>query len=378
MRRYRTRRETVRCMIPLATLAAGLAAVTPAGAEDAPFLVKMRADIAQAVKPSTGWDGPTTGPKAQTGKTVVYVSLTQNSSGNADAGRGLEEAAKALGWTFRLIDGRGTATGGADALTQAIALKPSAIVLGSVSIENNRAALKRAADQGIVVAGWHATDKPGPIADPKVFTNVSTDPYKIAYTAGEYAVVHSDGKAGVEVISDRQYPIVVTKTNGIEDAVKQCTTCQLLSEDNGPFGEVPQRTPALTNALLQRFGSKLGYMLTFNDVYFDFVVPTLRGAGVPAGSPPFLISAGDGSVSAYERIRQGRYQIATVPEPAIMQGWQVADELNRAFAGQPPSGFETHVHLVIKDNVDEDGGKDNRYDPSNDYRGHYKAIWGVN
>ena len=91
-----------------------------------------------------------------------------------------------------------------------------------------------------------------------------------------------------------------------------------------------------------------------------------------------LISAGDGSVSAYERIRQGRYQIATVPEAAILQGWQLADELNRAFAGQQPSGFQTHVHLVTKENVDADGGKDNRFDPSNDYRGHYKAIWGVN
>ena len=80
----------------------------------------------------------------------------------------------------------------------------------------------------------------------------------------------------------------------------------------------------------------------------------------------FHRSFGDGSVSAYERIRQGKYQIATVPEPAVMQGWQVADELNRAFAGQPPSGYVTAVHLVTKENVDADGGDKNRFDPSND------------
>lgn len=347
----------------------------PAASRAADDMAALQAKVAQATKPVTGWDGPTTGPKAQRNKTIVYVSLTQNSSGNADAGRGLQEAAKALGWTFRLIDGRGTATGGADALAQAIALKPDGIVLGSVSIENNRTALERANQQGIVIVGWHATDKPGPVADPKVFDNVSTDPYEIGYLAGAYAVVHSNGTAKAEVITDRQYPIVVTKTDAIEAAIKACPGCTLLSEDNGPFGEVPQRTPALTSSLLQRFGKKLGYMLTFNDVYFDFVVPTLRGAGVPADTPPFLISAGDGSVSAYERIRMGRHQIATVPEPAIMQGWQVADELNRAFAGQPPSGYQTKVHLVIKDNVDLDGGKNNRFDPSNDYRGHYEAIW---
>jgi ribose transport system substrate-binding protein len=340
-------------------------------------LAAMKADVAAATQPVTGWDGPTTGPKAQPGKTIVFVSLTQNSSGNADAARGAAEAARVLGWKFRLIDGRGTATGSADALTQAIALRPDGIILGSVSIQDNRDRINSAVKQGIVFVGWHATDKPGPVADPKIFTNVSTDPYLIAYTAGEYAVVHSNGTAQAEVITDRQYPIVVTKTEGIEAALKACAGCKLLSEDNGPFGEVPQRTPALTDSLLQRFGSRLGYMLTFNDVYFDFVVPSLRSAGVSPSSPPYLISAGDGSVSAYERIREGKYQIATVPEPAIMQGWSVMDELNRAFAGQPPSGWKMKVHLVVKANVDDDGGAHNRFDPSNDYRGHFESIWGV-
>ncbi|MBN9010181.1 MAG: substrate-binding domain-containing protein, partial [Rhizobiales bacterium] len=220
-------------------------------------LDRMKADIARSVGPQTQWDGPTDGPKAAKDKSIAYVSLTQNSSGNADSARGAEEAAKVLGWKFTLLDGKGTATGGADALAQAIALKPDAIILGSVSIENNKTLIKQAADQGIVVIGWHATDKPGPVADPPVFTNVGTDPWDIAYTAGEYAVVHSNGTAGVEVISDRQYPIVVTKTDAIEKAVKECTGCTLLSEDNGPFGEVPQRTPGLINSLLQRYGDKL-------------------------------------------------------------------------------------------------------------------------
>jgi ribose transport system substrate-binding protein len=35
------------------------------------------------------------------------------------------------------------------------------------------------------------------------------------------------------------------------------------------------------------------------------------------------------------------------------------------------------VHLVTKDNVDLDGGKDNRYDPQNGYQDQYKKIWGV-
>src|SRR3954452_3276338 len=275
-------------------LLAGVAAVLVTGATvSAAFadevLDRMKADIARSVGPQTTLDGPTTGPKAAKDKSVVYVCLTQNSSSNADSARGAEEAAKVLGWKFTLMDGKGTATGGADALAQAIALKPDAIILGSVSIENNKALIKQAADQGVVVIGWHATDKPGPVADPPVFTNVGTDPFQIAYTAGEYAVVDSNGTAGAEVISDRQYPIVVMKSDGIEKAIKECSGCTLLSEDNAPFGEVPQRTPGLISSLLQRFGDKLGYILTFNEVYFDFAVPALKAAGIEPASPPHLI-----------------------------------------------------------------------------------------
>jgi ribose transport system substrate-binding protein len=345
---------------------------------DAGFLDRMKADVTAATAPGGGtWDGPTSGPKAAKGKTVVFVSLTQNSSGNNDASKGAGDAAKALGWNYSVIDGKGNATDSASALQQAIALKPDGIILGSIDPQSNKAALDQAAAAGIKIVSWHSTSTPGPVPDAHIFVNVSTPPDQIAYLAGEYAVVHSNGMAQAEVISDRQYQIVVTKSDAIEKAIKECDTCKLLSEDNGPFGEVPQRTPSLTNSLLQKYGRNLGYMLTFNDVYFDFVVPTLKAAGIDPGSPPYLISAGDGSESAYQRIRTGQFQIATVPEPAYMHGWQVIDELNRAFAGEQPSGYVTKVHLVTKDNIDADGGKDNRYDPQNGYEDQYKKIWGV-
>ncbi len=55
---------------------------------------------------------------------------------------------------------------------------------------------------------------------------------------------------------------------------------------------------------------------------------------------------------------------------------RLVDELNRAFAGAPPSGFVAPPHLFIKANVDQDGGDKNTYDPQNHYREAYKAIWG--
>jgi ribose transport system substrate-binding protein len=90
-----------------------------------------------------------------------------------------------------------------------------------------------------------------------------------------------------------------------------------------------------------------------------------------------MIAAGDGSPAAFKRIREGQYQIATVAEPLNEHGWQMADELNRALAGDPPSGYVTYPHITTIENVNEEGGQDNTYDPANGYRDAYKKLWGV-
>jgi len=36
-----------------------------------------------------------------------------------------------------------------------------------------------------------------------------------------------------------------------------------------------------------------------------------------------------------------------------------------------------HVHLFTADNIEKDGGKENKFDPGNGYRDEYKKIWGV-
>jgi ribose transport system substrate-binding protein len=62
--------------------------------------------------------------------------------------------------------------------------------------------------------------------------------------------------------------------------------------------------------------------------------------------------------------------------PLRLQGWMTIDELNRAFAGQPPSGFVPPPHLFVTSNIDRDGGANNTYEPENGYKDIYKKIWG--
>ena len=64
-------------------------------------------------------------------------------------------------------------------------------------------------------------------------------------------------------------------------------------------------------------------------------------------------------------------------EPIELQAYQAIDELNRAFHGEPPSGFVQPPFLVTKENINAEGGDKNTFIPSNDYKKHYLEIWGV-
>ncbi len=350
-------------------------ASTAAYADD--ITAEAKAHIAGSTAPVTTWDGPTSGPKAATGKTVIYISADQRNGGALGVSIGVTEAAAAIGWTAKIIDGQGSVPAQTAAIGQAIALKPDGIILGTVDTVGQRSTIERALEQGIKIVGWHTGPTPGPIESPAVFANITTPPEAIAMTAADYAIAMSNGTAQVAIMRNSETLIGRTKGDLMRKRIEQCSGCAVLSFDVIPIVETSTRVTPLTSSLMQRFQGKLGWMLAINDLYFDFAIPALRAANAGEGGPPLLISGGDGSVSAYGRIRSGSYQVATVPEPLNLQGWMAVDELNRAFAGEKWSGYVTKVHLVTKDNVDLDGGKNNRFDPENGYRDHYKAIWGV-
>jgi ribose transport system substrate-binding protein len=350
-----------------------------ARAADDDFMKMAKDYIAQVSAPVTSWDGPTTGPKSPGKKLVIYVSADQKNGGASGVGDGAQEAAKAMGWDFRILDGQGSVPARSSALTQAIALKPDGIILGTVDAAEQAPIVEQAVAAGIKVVGWHAGPGPGKIAAvPGVFTNITTDPNEVAKASGLYAVVDSGGTAGVILFTDSIYAIATAKTNAEKAAVEGCKGCKVLSIEDTPIGDLSNRMGQLTTSLLAKYGKAWTYSIAVNDLYYDFAAPSLQSAGVdPATGYPRNIAAGDGSVPAFQRIREKQYQIATVAEPLHLHGWQCIDEMNRALAGQPPSGFVAHVHLFINANIDKDGGAQNIFDPGNDYKGHYKKIWGV-
>ncbi|WP_037599908.1 substrate-binding domain-containing protein [Streptacidiphilus rugosus] len=331
-----------------------------------------RADqaTAQAENVTTPWAGPTTGPRAMPGKTLVFVAETMTNPGVAGVAAGVRGAAQTIGWNVRVIDGQGTPTGLQAAMSEAVALRPSGIVIGGFDPRGTAQQVAQANAAGITLIGWHAVDNPGPSADPRLFDNITTRVEDVSRLSADWIIAKSGGHAGVVVFTDSSIPFAENKSQLIKKELTSCASTQVLSYENIPITDAVTRMPQEVSSLLSRFGNRWTYSVAINDLYFADGAAALRAAGKNGGGSPHNIGAGDGDPSAFQRINSKQFQAATVPEPLTEQGWQIVDEFNRSFAGRPPSGYVAPVKIITAANS---GGAES-WNPQG-YQEAYRKIW---
>ena len=254
----------IKPFLPGIIVAAATLLYSLAVAQDS-FVAEAKRYTALVSRPNPPWNGPTAGPPAQRNKSVIYVSSGQENGGARGVGLGAAEAAKVIGWNFRLIDGQGTAAGRRNALLQAASLKPDGIILGTIDALEQADVIRDIASKGIKIVGWHALGKPGPDRDLPIFTNLATEPKDVGKAAAMYAVADSNGKAGVILFSDPIYAIANVKTKAMLDVFRTCTGCSVLSVENIHLKDIPATMPQRTAWLLQHYGRKWTYTMAVND-----------------------------------------------------------------------------------------------------------------
>ena len=352
-----------------ATSSANAAAVCTAA------LAKANKAVAASVAVKAPWDGPKSGPKAAKGKTLIYVAQTMQNGGVAGAAAGVQEAAKAIGWKVRVIDGQGTPAGISAAMNQAVTLKADGIIVGGFDPATTKAEIAAATAAKIPVIGWHAAATSGPQKDLGLFSNVTTLRADVSKISADWVISDSKGVGGVVIFTDSSIPFAEGKSQEIKAEVETCSSLKVLEYANIPIGDsISTLVAAKTAALVAKYGDQWTHSISINGgLYITPMAAALRAAGKKGTDFPHNVGAGDGSADEYARITAGDFQSVTVPEPLTMQGWQIVDEFNRAFAGKAASGYVPVVHLVTKANA----GKSTVWDPQNGYRTEYKKIWGV-
>jgi len=303
---------------------------------------------------------------------VVFLAQDFRNGGITTVYRSFEQACRELGWTLTIVNGKGDKATIRRLFDEAMAAGADGIVLGGfdeVDVADRLAALSRPKP---VLVGWHAAARDGPASI--LFANVSTDPKAVADMAAALVAPPSGGQAGVVIFNDSRFDIANAKTLRMREALSsRCTRCELLAVEDLPISSAGKEMPAALERLQQRFGKRWTHVLAINDVYLDSMHFPLQalGRGDIVG-----IAAGDGSRAALSRIRSGRsQQLATIAEPTGLQGWQLADELRRAFARQPPSGRVAHPIAVTTELLRQLGQME--VDDLLPYRAEYRQQWSI-
>jgi ribose transport system substrate-binding protein len=337
-------------------------------------LVAMKDKVAAASRRAPPWDGPRSGPPAVPGKTVAILAEDLRNGGVLGVARGVDEAARVVGWKVKVFDARGSPGGRERAAADALAAAPDGLLVIGADAGVMAAQLERFAERRVPIVGWHVGPRAGTLAQGPVAINVSTDPLEVARVTAMAAVVGAKGRAGVVIFTDSNFEIAMAKARAMADVVRACSGCTLLEVRDLAISRAAELVPRATRDLLAKHGPRWTHALAINDVYFDHAIPELTSAGARSAALQ-LLSAGDGSEAAFQRLHAGVFQTATVAEPLNLHGWQLVDELNRLLARRPVSGYVAPVHLVTPENVGSDGGPQLRYDPDNGYRDAYRAIW---
>lgn len=338
------------------------------------YLAEAKRVVDAAAQPAVAWTGPRTGPRAQPGKRIALVNEDLRNGGILAVDEGVLEAAKVIGWSVKVFDSGGTQEGRRKMLADALNTRPDGLVIFGGDVHALAPWLKPFAERGIPIVGWHVAARAGPVPGTPVAMNVSTDPLEVARVTALAAIVQSGGHAGVVVFTDTNYELPRAKADAMAAVVRGCAGCALLEVRDVAISRNAELMPAATRELLARHGKRWTHALAINDIYFDYAAPVLTQAALPNNALSML-SAGDGSESAFLRIRTGTFQTGTVAEPLNLHGWQLVDEMNRLFAGEHVTGTVFPVHLVTADNIDADGGDRLLYDPANGYRDIYRRIW---
>lgn len=315
------------------------------------------------------WTGPTEGPAAQANKKIAFIMSDVRNGGVTGVKAGFMEATRMLSWKVEVRDGDGDLKALNRHLAEALNAKFDGIVLCGFQPDQKQIGILSKKKKQSIVVGWHAGPKPG--ATSGLFTNVSTDPAEVGKLTIQALRNTGSKSPGVVLISDNSFSIAREKIALLSKILKTCRECRLLFVENIPIARAQEEIPGFVQRMNTQFGKAWTHTIAINDIYFDNMNFPLREAG---RLDIKNIAAGDGSQVAISRIKGGSsQQSVTIAEPLMAQGWQIADELNRGFAGQTPSGYDSKPIVVTKEYLDSLPAED--IEGSLDFRAAYTKIW---
>lgn len=325
----------------------------------------------------SSYRGPTTRAKAPAHLTVAVVTCSSQLSGCVSPAVGVQQAARALGWTIHVYDGGGTPQKQNSAMLDAISA--GANVIANIAIDPNLVqqglhAAKRA--KVPVVSGSDGIDTPNPVEKPAggklgYRFDVGPDYAALGRKAAKWIIGDSKGKANVAVFSDKEFPSVLAFQAGLLRELKTCHGCTVsgLQEFNGT-----QVGTSLGN-------QTTGYLRSHPDVNYVFSPYDPAAAAqvtaiATAGMAQHVKVVGVlGSQQNLNFIRRGQVQAADAGYDNRYMGYMIIDGIIRTLDKKPlfhPHGGNLPYVVLDKANLPHSGAN---WTASFDYASRFQSLW---
>lgn len=314
------------------------------------------------------------------GKTVYYVSLTEEIPALHEWGVVLAQQLKAAGVTTQKCDAKGSPDGITTCLQQALAAKPSMIVAQALDTKFIASYIARAKAAGIKFVTAQ-TGTPGLPTISGDDAEVTFDYAQVGRILADWFVADSGcTKGGPQIItstSSRQPSLA--EVDGIQSEVKRlCPSLSVPSVQNVLIPDWPTSLSTTTRSLLTA-NPNLKYILPLYDGMTIYMVPAINGI-LSAKSSVKVASFNATPVVIQNELAKPSPLAADVGGPNQWFGVALADQALRVLAGQAPVASENvPLRLFTRDNV---GTIDPTKDESTWYGSvnpicEYHKLWGL-
>lgn len=314
-------------------------------------------------------------PSIAKNKKILIIDCTAKGLGCVLQGEGAAQAAKALGWTSKTVDGQGLSSVQNSEILQAVAEHYNGIymnVIDSNSVESGLAAARKAHIP--VVSSLSANPVGNGAAG--VFADVEPNHFQTGVNLSDWVIADAGGKTvNYAVFYLSADAAGLERTQGFVAGMKRCSWCHLV----GGYQVYNQQD---TNDLPLRMESLIQAHPNIDYVYMDvgpyvyLLNQGLREAG-PISKNVKVVSF-DCVTDQVARLRAGTpYDAVCEGNASLQAGWAAVDELNRAFNNAPQANDKVAAQLFSKQNIGLIKNLKIGYDAGFDYQSYYLKLWKI-
>jgi ABC-type sugar transport system substrate-binding protein len=319
-----------------------------ASSSSAGGLAKYQTLVKQGTAP-VKWNGPTAPAKAPAGKKLTVVTCTQALEGCKLLTQGTVNAAKAVGWSTRVVDVTDP-TKYDQALQTAISQGADGIVLVGVDSRLVPGGIKAGHAKHVPLVSLFQNNKPGPNG---VDVEVVPDAQREGQLLAASMIVDHGGKVDALLMPDQEFSLPVAVLAAAKQALQSCSACsvQFAPEIGFTAATVSTTLPGRVVGEL-RTNPKINSILVGFDPPVTQVIPAIGSAGLQS-KVKFYSQLG--TTAALGFIADGNVMSADVGASNEWGGWGAIDETIRLLDHQKPVPENVPVTLLRKGNLPPKG-----------------------